>query len=535
MTTASGWTAGVLALGLMAACGGGGGVTDGPDGQPGPDADLADDVQPLSFVALPDDVDVRAPGRGGESWHGNDEVALPSDADEAPALDVYGRSFYTWAVLEPTLGDYDFSRLEDALHDAIDRGQKLSFGLMTVYPGDEVNPSPTDGGRGMSYPLYLHELMQDAGDPANHGATDWSNPDADWWLPNYNSDHYLDRFDALNAAINSLLETGSYAGVAYRDVIGYIDIRGFGAYGEWHHAGFIDSANQPDGTPGSWPVGLRPTVATLRRIVDSHVENYPRFQLAALIGAFDAEYFNNTYNPPAIAQYVLDAENEVGPLGWRRDQWASDAGYLHAYLDENDRSFDGGPEFRLAIMDRWKTSPILGEPECSGTDMGLLEEQVRLYHATMVGNSNYCTAVTPTISANVQAASRAMGYRLVLEGGSAPVSARAGQALPITLAWRNLGVAPTYEHWDVTFELQTDAGEVVWRGASDMALYRFLPADAATEHRDTPTVPADVAPGSYRLVLRVLDPRGYRAPLPLALAGRTADGGYVLVDAFTLN
>jgi hypothetical protein len=276
-------------------------------------------------------------------------------------------------------------------------------------------------------------------------------------------------------------------------------------------------------------------VATLRRIVDSHVENYPRFQLAALIGAFDAEYFNNTYNPPAIAQYVLDAENEVGPLGWRRDQWASDAGYLHAYLDENDRSFDGGPEFRLAIMDRWKTSPILGEPECSGTDMGLLEEQVRLYHATMVGNSNYCTAVTPTISANVQAASRAMGYRLVLEGGSAPVSARAGQALPITLAWRNLGVAPTYEHWDVTFELQTDAGEVVWRGASDMALYRFLPADAATEHRDTPTVPADVAPGSYRLVLRVLDPRGYRAPLPLALAGRTADGGYVLVDAFTLN
>jgi hypothetical protein len=491
---------------------------------------------PLTFTALPATEDYRAPGRGSESWHGADEVDVPTEGAPEQALDVYYRSFFTWAVLEPTQGAYDFSAIEERIHDAIDKRQKFSFGIMTVYPDDEANPSPSDQGVKMTYPLYLHQLMQDGADPKNHGATDWNSPSGGWWLPNYNSEHYLDRFDALNAAINAWLNTESYGGFAYKDVIGYIDIRGFGSWGEWHHHPFISAASSPDGSAGSWPVGMRPTVDTLKRIVDSYVDNFPKFQLVNMIAAFDAEWFNNTWNPPEIAQYVLDAKNDVGPLGWRRDQWASDAQYLHDYLEDNNRSVPGGAPFKTAIMERWKLAPILGEPECSGTDMALLPEQVSFYHATMVGNSNYCTQVSPALADNIREASLRMGYRIVLDAGSAPQSASRGQTIPITLDWHNLGVAPTYESWVVTFELQdTTTGDVVWSAPSSHVLRHFLPAAAATSVTDNLFLPADLTPGEYRLVVKVTDPTGYRAPLPLALTGRRADGGYTLVETFTLT
>jgi len=280
---------------------------------------------------------------------------------------------------------------------------------------------------------------------------------------------------------------------------------------------------------------MRPTVPTLERIVDSYLEAFPRIQLAAMIAAFDAEWLDNTYNPPEIAQYVLDAENEVGPLGWRRDQWASTDQYISDYLENNDRSFDGGPPFKDAIMERWKYAPILGEPQCNGVDMSALADQVSLYHASMVGNSNFCTDVTDTLADNFRAGSRRMGYRIVIQGGSAPESAFAGFNIPITLEWRNIGVAPVYEEWSVTYELQDQAsGVAVWSAPSSHELRRWLPADEPTTVEDLALLSPDLAPGTYRLVLKIVDPSGYRAPLPLALEGRNGDGSYTMVEDFTV-
>jgi hypothetical protein len=489
----------------------------------------------LSFTALPSDPDIRAPGRGGESWHGDDDVDIPKAGAPEQALDVYYRSNFTWSRFEPSQGAYDFSEIENQIQQAIDQRQKFSFGVMTVFPGDG-GPSPTDHGAGMTYPAYLHSLMQNANDPKNHGATDWNCASAGWWLPNYNSDYYLDRFDALNAALNNLLMTGSYHGVQYKDVIGTIDVRGFGPWGEWHHAYFISDASQPDGTPGSWPVGMRPTVATLKRIVDSYTQNFPKFQLAAMIAAFDAQWLDNTWNPPAIAQYVLDASNDAGPLGWRRDQWGSGDQYVRDYLDQNNRSFNGGPPFKTAIMNRWQTAPIIGEPECSGVDMSLLPDQVSLYHATKVGNGNYCTTPSTTLSNNVREASRLMGYRIVLSGGSAPDSAKAGFNIPIELDWRNVGIAPVYENWNVTFELQDrSTGAVLLSAPSSHQLRQWLPQASDTQVTDMVFLPATLPAGDYRLVVKIVDPTGYRDPLPLAIDGRRDDGSYTLVDTFHVS
>jgi hypothetical protein len=495
------------------------------DGRGGPDVEVVSAAVGFSFTPLPTDTDLMAPGRGAESWHAWSPVNVPTQAAPQPALDQYFRSTLTWNQLEPAEGAYDFSSLEARIKAAIDGGlgTKIAFGIMTVYADDE-QPHPTSEGVGMTYPLYLHQRMM------GEAVKPWKNPSANWWLPNYNSPAYLDRLDALHRALNAWLDATSYKGVTYKKVIYSVDVRGFGNWGEWHHYPFMDNMSAPDGSAGSWPVGMRPTIATMKRIVDSHVKGFPDVRLTFMLAALDAQYLNNTWNPPEITQYLLDVSNAAGKLGIRRDQWGAGDDYVHAYLEDNTRSFAGGAPFKTAIMDRYRSAPITGEPYPGCGDFALLPAEVSLYHASTVGNGNFCYDGNPPSTAmanNYREAMRRAGYRLVLTSGSA-TSLAPGAGFNVSLTWQNLGVAPTYEHWRVTYELRSAGGTVAWSGASTFDPYLFHGDGAPRTVTDAFTLPTGVAPGTYDLVLIARDPNGYRRPLPLAIAGRLADGGYRL-------
>jgi hypothetical protein len=105
----------------------------------------------------------------------------------------------------------------------------------------------------------------------------------------------------------------------------------------------------------------------------------------------------------------------------------------------------------------------------------------------------------------------------------------------VSFTWRNDGIAPPYDAWEVRFELQDPTtNAVVWSAPSTHVMRLFLPGADATVN-DTLTIPVTVAPGTYRLVVKVADPKAYRAPLPLAIEGRRGDGSYSLVDAFVVG
>jgi hypothetical protein len=351
------------------------------------------------------------------------------------------------------------------------------------------------------------------------------------WTPNYNSTRYLPWLLDLNSAINAHIEATSYNGVRYRDVVNCIDIRGYGAWGEWH------SGYTPNNQVSDYPSGTFPTVASLKAIVDAHTNAFPNFQLVNMIAAFDANYLGNTRNPPEIAHYILTHRGtNKGPIGWRRDQWGALDGYLKAYLEDNTRSFNG-VVFNTLIMDRWRTAPITGEPPAwVPDDYSDLERQILLYHATSFGNGNYGTnSPNGTIGNRVRAASKASGYRMVIEGGSMATAITTGTAFPITLNWKNIGISPTYENWNIVFELKNAGGTTVWSGNSAFQLRLFLPQANATARTDNFTVPTSVAAGTYSLILYVRDPANYRSPLPLAITGRRSDGGYVVRSSISVS
>jgi hypothetical protein len=516
---------------------------------------LFSQTTPLSFTTIPiNDPDIISPGRGAEQWHnGKGSINYPLENMALPALDAYYR--FTWNRLEgASQGSYDWNYFDGLVKEVINKGQKLSFGIMTCYPDEGNSPGTVTYDNGNSaYPEYLHQLMQ-------------SEPDKDWkttgtgptdgfgsWVPNWNSKYYLDRLKALHEALYAHIKSSSYTAVAgpntgktiaYKDAIFSIDIRGYGSWGEWHSAGIIDLMT-------SYPAGRRPTAATLKTIIDHHVNVFTDHPLSIMISTFDAEQLPNTDNPKEVTAYALEKSNNWGKLGWRRDNWGAIDVYLDRYLKGNSLSFGNSGPFSEIITERWKYAPVTGEPpswvsSLNGCGYDDLVRQVREYHATSVGNGNYgSTNLDDCAKENIRNAFKATGYRLILEGGSISGSIKTGAPFVLALNWKNIGIAPTYEKWDVVFELKDSSDETVWSGVSQFSpgpktpTPALLPSTTATTALDNFTLPAGISPGNYNLNLIIKDPTGYRAPLPLAITGRNTDGSYTLrnikVDSTTAS
>ncbi len=489
---------------------------------------------PLSFTKIPySDPDIISPGRGAEQWHnGSEAIDNPTEGSPQQSLDVYYR--FTWNRLEgATQGSYTWTYFDNLVKDAIDHGQKLSFGIMTCY-GDEVDEVAVktyDGGVS-AYPLYLHTLMQ--AETAN--SRDWLSDGM--WIPNWNSTNYLGRLRALHDTLYGHIMATSYTAtdgphegqsIAFKDAIYCIDIRGYGNYGEWHSGGICNF--------NAYPTGRQPTNATLKTIIDHHTQVFDDWPLVMMVAAYDGAYTGiQVFGIPAeVSYYALTATNAWGNVGFRRDQWGATDSYLNTLLAGNNQTYGGSAAFKTYILDKYKTAPVTGEPPRYENNDGPtrywdLEDQIDDYGATSFGNGNWGITMDNNAKANARAAFKKAGYRILVDTGSISNSIVRGTSFFVTLNWKNVGNAPTYEDWSVSYELKNSSDVVVWTAASAFTPdLLFLPSGTATVNTDnTLTIPTTVPNGTYKLNLIIKDPSGYRAPLPLAITGRNADGSYTL-------
>jgi len=139
------------------------------------------------------DTDKIRPGAGPEQWH-NSTARIPyptddQDVNQENSLEVYYR--FQWARIgSATEGQYDFDYLDNLVRDAIDHGQKLSFGIM---PYNSDGGDAQYDGASSAYPEWLHNKMQAESNP------DWVYNGV--WIANYNSQHYIKALRDLHTAI----------------------------------------------------------------------------------------------------------------------------------------------------------------------------------------------------------------------------------------------------------------------------------------------------------------------------------------------
>lgn len=457
-------------------------------------ANITTSVIPLSAN------DLIRPGAGVEWWNGQDYADVPAVGNRATRTDFYFR--FCWTDIEHTSqGNYVWTRFDSEFQKAINVGAKFSFGFMIVCDSDSFLREEFFNGVSARYPLYVHNKMQ------SESVHDYTTNGQ--WIPNWNSAFFWERFQAMLIAVRDhVIAKG------WEKYIGYVDVRGYGQWGEWHSVGF----GQP---VTSQPSGTRITVDSYKKCVNAHLLAFPNWQLVMMLAAMDAEWLDNTMTPREITDFVLKASNNKGPLGLRRDQWGATDNYIHDYLENNNRSFGTSGPFKDIIMQRWKTSPWVGEPMGPGSNLSDLLRQVTFYHATSFGNGNYTKGVTT--DAQVREAAKNAGYRLQIENG---VYTNTNTSATITLNWRNSGVAPTYEDWDVQLLIKNSAGNVVSTSISSFKPKRFLPSSMVTPITDV--INFSLPQGNYILAVKVIDIAGVRKPMPLFISGVQTDGSYHL-------
>jgi hypothetical protein len=419
--------------------------------------------------------DLANPLRGEYQWMG-----YPSQLSDPwrPPTDVYYRDQTYWGKLERTKGAYDFSAIEAGLKKAGDAKGKFGFRVTAYCPGCWMEMRADRASFPPVTPTYL---------PVQPGTAKWYDPDgaagpiAGWDIsaaPDWNNETFLARWEALWAELGRRY--------ANDPRLGYVDVGGYGKYGEW----WVDGA------------ALHITDANGLRMIKAVASAFPNKHVLL-----------NTMSPVAFTMAAINANPN---LGIRTDS----LGCPRMYSMVTD-----GPDPRLSEV--WKTRPFFSEWGTTG-DPVAGAEQVTTWHVSTTSSHNMrlmYADMTPTQKAAYSKATANAGYRYSISRLSVG-TVRPGQKVSVSLGLKNTGSAPTYDPWAVQLRLTDSTGHLAATLPLPIELRKQLPG--AKTYLQTVTAPAGLATGTYTVSVAVVDPSGYLAPMALANTSRLSDGSYRL-------
>lgn len=413
-------------------------------------------------------------GRGQLEW-----LQIPPDPAWWPTVDIYRRNPWeiNWNTIETSRGVYDFAMI-DTLLASVPAGGRLHFRIMTWFYTDTTD---------LLVPSYV---------PLQNTINK---------MPDWNSEAYLSGWEKLWQAIAK----------RYNDnpKVGFIDIGGFGAWSEW----FFEDAW------GEWA-----TQASAARICDAVIGSMTNKYVIAPAPALVPG------NDPGLNYGFRYAVSQSDRVGWRFDNVGA---------QEVDLS---GNFWTQREQDTWKRAPIVTEwgPSVNANlprtyvDQGYSNAQ--LMHISTISSSNrpdktygsnnqynyknYNT-MSPEDQATYAIMMKRLGFRLSLTSAVMQTNVAAGSAMQVATNWRNEGVAPTYDPWDVELVLMDGSNTIVWQISLDnIVLKSVLPG----EHQFSSSLTVPNLRGTFTAGIRAVDPANYLPPLRLANAGRTGHGVYPL-------
>lgn len=477
----------------------------------------------------------------GTPWDNSQAPQVPPGTPTTGAKTLYSR--YWWSDHEVGQGGYRFTKAsmgnlfwrspEWHLEWCANNGALYAMGgMMTAW--DAQGEIYYDGAWSV-YPQYLHNLMQT--EPVYK---DWKYTGTNNWVPNWNSQYYLDRWRVLNDTLLKYIKnwkytptSGPWAGklVEGWKIIDFIDLRGYGNYGEWHTWpwGANDGGNEP-----TWG---KATDSSLKKIIDIGADVWGDYPLHLPAGVFDDNPWGE--GTAFSAYWAMTRKTRYGVIGWRRDNIGGEG--LDGILKGNTFTQPGW-RADTAILDRWKYAMITGEPLNGGGTCcpyyWHIRPEINDYHYAGFGNGNY-GSTTQQVWDTIQAVFKLTGYRYNLNGGSMTSTLTAGQSFTTTLNWRNVGASPLYQkRWKVKYELKDSADRAVQSWDSRFNLYLFLPSTVDSVILETFTLNSSIVSGNkYKLTVKIEDAIGLLSPLFIAINSptRNSDGSYTLRSNITVQ
>lgn len=488
-------------------------------------------------VILPEAGAIQNAGAGNEIWNGgasNGETRLIDFSVKVSDFAVNSMIRLTWKDYESAQGVYHFDKMDKYFDNCVKYNQKVNLAVF-VTSNSYLETRIVDGAL-CSYPEYVHNAMQ----ASSFKDVKFSYPgkNKECWEPNFQSDYFYERYDALLKAFSDYLKTPvTYRGrqVPREKFVRLIEMRYFGYWGEGaYHSELIPSNSE-----------------CLIRFADSFIQNFPDTWICVPTNGMG---YSSSYSSSLIPFkrdyhfYLLTARNNRGLLGIFRDNWGADENnFLNIYHSANKYEKDGKKMYEL-IRDRWKYAPLVGEPMQVAPKEGFqpysgLLEQVEYMHPVVIRNCNvsdgssstnptsYSTFNDPQALENFRKMYAIIGFRYLFTSANI---VRKNGSLEISIDWLNIGLTPTYDKWNIRYFIKDESGNEIWSGLSTLDLRTIFPDEGtppgevnegkATSHTDS----FQDVPEGGSLYLEIIDPDGISPNMALSIKGRTPEGAYLL-------
>jgi len=288
----------------------------------------------------------------------------------------------------------------------------------------------------------------------------------------------------------------------------FIDIGSIGEWGEMHLSRWTSEELAETGYTDE------KYIAAYRRIIDAFARAFPHTRVFLNVGDFDAI---NDYAALRGLHFRQDGLTPSGP--------SADVGkrFYHPY---SRRGVICNYEFHSGYREMQRRGWGIRETFEKG-----LEDPISYLHINLAWYNDLLNP-PPGLREAILDAARRVGFRFVLTrlkcNETVRVGAEGGRLL-LMETWRNEGVAPCYDSYALRWYLVGQDGRTaatavtfprqpttLWWPGEEVAL------------NDRVSIPADVAPGRYRLKVAMVKPEQPGLVIQLGLAGRDDQGRYDL-------
>jgi hypothetical protein len=212
--------------------------------------------------------------------------------------------------------------------------------------------------------------------------------------------------------------------------------------------------------------------------------------------------------------------------GWKRDSLGA-IPYTPGQPSHFLQGLHQTPEQWAIVSTAYQFGPIMLEWFGGKMDFQLAAKEAPQIHPSLIcsGPMDKWNSYSSTDQASIESIIAGSGFHDEVDSVKYPATVIRGRKAVIASSWSNVGCAPIYDPWDVSWQLSNSSG-VVWQAASGIDLRKLTPG-TLTEF-DTVTVPKSVAPGQYILSVIVSDHTGFWKQLRLADNSRQDDGSYAI-------
>ncbi|NOH02969.1 MAG: DUF4832 domain-containing protein [Chloroflexi bacterium] len=436
------------------------------------------------------------PGAGWQGDFSTYSSYFPETVHYSTRIDI------PWKRLNPAEGVYDWALLDEQLARAVADGKQYSFRVFTM---------SGEGYGGHQIPAWVLErgaVLLPSGEP------------------DYSNCVYQEEWGKF---VNALIER--YDG---NPDIAFLDISGYGNFNEWSW----QSQTEWDDL---WAERYEQRAAGPSTMENLDGEARRRLADIFIGGSYESHRcrsasgqtlsVNYSYPGAQKTQLVMPYAGIVQSTQYvfvRR----KDVGFRFDCLGRD--TLDDLP---AEVLELWRNAPVVYE-FCGprSFQMDRAQALVEATHPILIHNNAYEGDVN-----ELQELLTPVGYRFFLKRASANAVGNAGEDLPVSMVWQNLGTSPIYPKMGqipvlYLYLIDRGSGEIALSQPVEADISAWLPAHPfpssnPPEYRVDVNLPlaSNLPAGTYALTVAIIETRT-GAPIQLAVEGMTTSGQFFLFD-----